>query len=658
MAEEVNIKINVDSSGAEKSVNKVKKSTSKIKGNLKGSKKEASGFGNIMKGGAVLGAIGLAVGLLGKMKDTLMNNATVANFVGKNMAGLNAVVSNTVDKLVSGFTAWTDKVKEQGLWKTLGDNVKDYGKAVKQNLINRVEGFGESVSKIGGWIKAKWQGNTEEATKAMEGFGNSLLKAHTGIDTNNEAFKEQARELQRIKKLGEDVYDRQRKQVVAAANLNLEQSRNLKTINEQRAISKDLNLSYQERINALKKADELEQSTLQKQITYKKEQLNILILNSQIAKNTEEDDAAILNARADIAKAEAKYQATRIRSISQLSALEQKQLKERLSAEDTLSQLKIDNITNEEQRAVAQIEKERVDFENEIAQMEIDNELKQELIKENQRNVNIAKEEINAEYRNNEAEAEKEKLDKERAAKEAEAERVKEEAKAEAEYKIIQQKEETDARIEGFNRAELASNLSFGTMSNFRRAQMTEDLKMAEGNSKKQEQIRRKFARQEAEQSLIENTINGALAIGKAIASLGPIAGPIAVATTVVPAIISAANNIRSSISQFADGGLVEGPGSDRSDSISARLSNGESVINARSTRMFRNELSEMNYAGGGVRFAEGGIAGQSGSLNNGYGGLRDEIIGAIRSIPVQVSAVDISSTQKAISVVQSNSQL
>ena len=36
---------------------------------------------------------------------------------------------------------------------------------------------------------------------------------------------------------------------------------------------------------------------------------------------------------------------------------------------------------------------------------------------------------------------------------------------------------------------------------------------------------------------------------------------------------------------KFADGGLVTGPGSDRSDSIPAMLSNGEYVINASAVR-------------------------------------------------------------------------
>jgi hypothetical protein len=55
--------------------------------------------------------------------------------------------------------------------------------------------------------------------------------------------------------------------------------------------------------------------------------------------------------------------------------------------------------------------------------------------------------------------------------------------------------------------------------------------------------------------------------------------------------------------SKFATGGLVTGMGTSTSDSIMARLSNGESVINAKSTAMFGNLLSNINQAGGGVAF-------------------------------------------------------
>ena len=60
-------------------------------------------------------------------------------------------------------------------------------------------------------------------------------------------------------------------------------------------------------------------------------------------------------------------------------------------------------------------------------------------------------------------------------------------------------------------------------------------------------------------------------------------------------------------IPKMAKGGVVGGYGNGTSDSVNAKLSRGEVVINAKSAKMFRGALSGMNVAGGGVGFARGG---------------------------------------------------
>lgn len=53
----------------------------------------------------------------------------------------------------------------------------------------------------------------------------------------------------------------------------------------------------------------------------------------------------------------------------------------------------------------------------------------------------------------------------------------------------------------------------------------------------------------------------------------------------------------------YATGGIVRGPGSGTSDSVPARLSNGEAVMTAQAVQMFGPILSQLNQAGGGVGF-------------------------------------------------------
>lgn len=79
-------------------------------------------------------------------------------------------------------------------------------------------------------------------------------------------------------------------------------------------------------------------------------------------------------------------------------------------------------------------------------------------------------------------------------------------------------------------------------------------------------------------------------------ANLAAIATTIA---TVMANITTAINTVKSA--KFATGGLVTGPGTGTSDSIPAMLSNGESVMTARTTSMFAPILSSFNQMGGGV---------------------------------------------------------
>ena len=61
---------------------------------------------------------------------------------------------------------------------------------------------------------------------------------------------------------------------------------------------------------------------------------------------------------------------------------------------------------------------------------------------------------------------------------------------------------------------------------------------------------------------------------------------------------------------KMAQGGMVTGPGSGTSDSIPAMLSNGEYVVNARSTRLFQPLLAAINdYGLSTPAFAAGGLA-------------------------------------------------
>ena len=80
---------------------------------------------------------------------------------------------------------------------------------------------------------------------------------------------------------------------------------------------------------------------------------------------------------------------------------------------------------------------------------------------------------------------------------------------------------------------------------------------------------------------------------------------------TVTASITQAIQSINSA--RFARGGLVTGPGTGTSDSVNARLSNGESVMTASATALFSPLLSALNQLGGGVPIVSSGMQAQLG---------------------------------------------
>jgi hypothetical protein len=111
--------------------------------------------------------------------------------------------------------------------------------------------------------------------------------------------------------------------------------------------------------------------------------------------------------------------------------------------------------------------------------------------------------------------------------------------------------------------------------------------------------------------------INTGLGISKALASSAP---PFNIASAALVGVaglknIEKINSVqvpKPTLKTYASGGLVIGEGTGTSDSIPAYLSNGESVINARSTAIFKPLLSAINTVGGGKRFASGGVVGDN----------------------------------------------
>lgn len=120
--------------------------------------------------------------------------------------------------------------------------------------------------------------------------------------------------------------------------------------------------------------------------------------------------------------------------------------------------------------------------------------------------------------------------------------------------------------------------------------------------------------------------------------------------TTILAGITSAVSTVKSA--KLASGGLVSGPGTATSDSVPAMLSNGESVMNARSTAMFGPLLSTLNQAGGGVAFnpAAGG--------REGFDFLAAAVESGMKHANISVAVDEVSRVNTRVTTIKERSKI
>jgi TP901 family phage tail tape measure protein len=119
-------------------------------------------------------------------------------------------------------------------------------------------------------------------------------------------------------------------------------------------------------------------------------------------------------------------------------------------------------------------------------------------------------------------------------------------------------------------------------------------------------------------------------------------------------------------IQEFANGGLVHGKSHAQGGEKFAvggrvvELEGGEAVINKRSTAMFGRQLSAMNAAGGGVKFADGGLLNQPSFSQQQFNAIgQNQMMGAMGSSgKVVVVEADITDSQNSVSVIQSEATI
>ena len=228
---------------------------------------------------------------------------------------------------------------------------------------------------------------------------------------------------------------------------------------------------------------------------------------------------------------------------------------------------------------------------------------------------------------------------------------------AEEEMKI--QKMLNDIKIKGLKDEDKERKTQIDNM-----AKVGDQLITLAGDDEKYQSVRKAGVRISAAAALATNTESLALQMKGLSADIakGFPTNLIAVASTLA-LLLSMKQNFKALTSgeQFANGGMVHGKSHAQGGEKFAvggrvvELEGGEAVINKRSTAMFRNQLSAMNAAGGGVKFADGGLMNMPSFAQSQFNATSQAgMMGAIgQGGKVVVVESDISQVQNTVSVIE-----
>ena len=182
------------------------------------------------------------------------------------------------------------------------ETIKNLGKLIKENLMNRFEGMLELIPAVGKAISLALKGKFSEAGKvATDAAGKVFLGVESVTDAVGKAGEAIADLTEEIKKEAQAAADLQR-----ALNKLKDEERDFikqraetnKQIAEARLLAEDDTLAVEERIEALQRAVNLEQQTVARQIELAEERARIAREQVALGESLEEDLQRVAEAEA------------------------------------------------------------------------------------------------------------------------------------------------------------------------------------------------------------------------------------------------------------------------------------------------------------------------------------------------------------------------
>ena len=227
-----------------------------------GVKKLSIGVKNLMKATGIVALLSKAFEVL---QEVFMSNQKVVDTFNTAMEALKIVfndlfkvITDNVEPIKAGFKAiFEDPVQ----------SIEDFGNAIKEGFIDRFNQVGDVITKLGSGLKKLFSGDFKGAVEDVKQAGVEAVDVITGQDDSLKDITETVTEYTK------KVVDGAKAQIAAnkaAQFAELEvrklQAENLKAAEDERQIRDNVNLSFQERIEANQRLSKIleEQQNAQK----------------------------------------------------------------------------------------------------------------------------------------------------------------------------------------------------------------------------------------------------------------------------------------------------------------------------------------------------------------------------------------------------------
>ena len=194
MAEKINIDLDLKTGSAIKDTSKIADNIQDIgkasKKTEKGVKKFSTTLGNI---GKATGVVALVVKAFEILQETFNKNQKVVDIFNTGMEALSlafndlfSFLSNNVGNVIGWF---------QGIFSDPVGAIKDFGNAIKNNLIERFKSFLDTLGFVASAVKKVFSGDFVGALEDVKSAGKESLDVLTGVDNTFEKTTETVKNI-------------------------------------------------------------------------------------------------------------------------------------------------------------------------------------------------------------------------------------------------------------------------------------------------------------------------------------------------------------------------------------------------------------------------------------------------------------------------------